>query len=134
MWIVFALFVYSTIATLFGSDQRVSTIPGSRTVPQAVKRAVAARDAGSCRKCGSKTDLQYDHVVPYSLGGRSDDPSNIQLLCGRCNRRKSNKGMGAPIRDAAVVPYERHPPSPCLGAPVLAKERWREGRCLTLER
>lgn len=107
MWIVFALFVYGMVAALFqwalfDNDPRVSTIPGSRTVPQAVKLAVAARDAGRCRRCGSKTDLQYDHVVPYSLGGRSDDPSNIQLLCGRCNRRKSNKSIGLPIRGVAA--------------------------------
>lgn len=109
IWLVFALLVYGVVAALFqwalfDRDPRVSTIPGSRTVPQAVKVAVAARDAGRCRRCGSGTALQYDHVVPYSLGGRSDDPSNIQLLCGRCNRRKSNKSMGPPIRGVAAQP------------------------------
>jgi 5-methylcytosine-specific restriction endonuclease McrA len=39
-------------------------------------------------------DLQYDHIIPYSLGSSSDDVDNIQLLCGRCNRRKSNRYVG----------------------------------------
>lgn len=65
-----------------------------RNIPQWVKIAVAHRDEGTCRQCGSAYDLQYDHIVPYSLGGSSDDVDNIQLLCGRCNRRKSNRYVG----------------------------------------
>ena len=68
--------------------------PRSRTIPQWVKIAVATRDGGKCRWCGSAYELQYDHVVPYSHGGSSDDVSNIQLLCGRCNRLKSNRYVG----------------------------------------
>ena len=63
----------------------------SRTIPQDVKIAVTLRDGGKCRVCGSKKDLQYDHIYPWSLGGRSDDPNNIQLLCGYHNRLKGNR-------------------------------------------
>lgn len=63
----------------------------SRTIPQDVKIAVAHRDGGKCRRCGSTKDLQYDHIHPWSLGGRSDDPNNIQLLCGYHNRLKGNR-------------------------------------------
>jgi hypothetical protein len=66
----------------------------SRTIPQWVKIAVATRDGGTCRRCGSSADLQYDHIIPFSRGGSSTDVSNIQLLCGRCNRRKSNRYVG----------------------------------------
>ncbi len=66
----------------------------TRHIPQWVKIAVATRDGGKCRWCGSAHDLQYDHIVPYSLGGKSDDVENIQLLCGRCNRIKSNRYVG----------------------------------------
>jgi 5-methylcytosine-specific restriction endonuclease McrA len=55
---------------------------------------VATRDGGKCRQCGGAHDLQYDHIVPYSLGGSSTDVNNIQLLCGRCNRLKSNRYIG----------------------------------------
>lgn len=59
----------------------------SRVIPQDVKIAVAARDHGRCRQCGSTDDLHFDHVIPWSKGG-ANTVNNIQLLCGRCNRRK----------------------------------------------
>lgn len=59
----------------------------TRSIPQDVKIAVAARDGGRCRQCGSTTDLHFDHVIPWSKGGANTVP-NIQLLCGPCNRRK----------------------------------------------
>jgi hypothetical protein len=63
----------------------------SRSIPQDVKIAVSVRDGGRCRRCGSDQHLQYDHIVPYSKGGSSTDPDNIQLLCGYHNRLKSNR-------------------------------------------
>lgn len=69
-----------------GSDAPVGERT-SREVPQDVKIAVAARDGGRCRQCGSTQDLHYDHVVPWSRGG-TNTVANIQLLCGPCNRRK----------------------------------------------
>jgi hypothetical protein len=59
----------------------------TRSIPQDVKIAVAARDAGRCRQCGSTTDLHFDHVIAWSKGG-ANTVANIQLLCGPCNRRK----------------------------------------------
>lgn len=59
----------------------------TRSIPQDVKIAVAARDGGRCRECGSDQDLHYDHVIPWSKGG-ANTVQNIQLLCGPCNRRK----------------------------------------------
>lgn len=71
-----------------------STPVHTRHIPQWVKIAVATRDAGKCRSCGSAYELQYDHVIPFSRGGSSTDVNNIQLLCGRCNRLKSNRYIG----------------------------------------
>uniref|UniRef100_UPI00111C32C3 HNH endonuclease n=1 Tax=Mycobacterium avium TaxID=1764 RepID=UPI00111C32C3 len=34
--------------------------------------------------------LEVDHIVPISKGGMST-PDNLQTLCWRCNRTKSNK-------------------------------------------
>ncbi len=59
----------------------------TRSIPQDVKIAVAARDGGRCRQCGSTTDLHFDHVIAWSKGG-ANTVANIQLLCGPCNRRK----------------------------------------------
>jgi hypothetical protein len=60
----------------------------TRSIPQDVKVAVAARDQGRCRQCGSTEELHYDHVIPWSKGG-ANTINNIQLLCGPCNRHKS---------------------------------------------
>lgn len=46
------------------------------------------RYGNKCLSCGSTgVVLEADHVVPLTRGG-SDDISNIQPLCGSCNRRK----------------------------------------------
>jgi HNH endonuclease len=68
----------------------------TRSIPQDVKIAVAARDGGRCRQCGSATDLHYDHVIPWSKGG-ANTVANIQLLCGPCNRRKGADDIPAGI-------------------------------------
>jgi len=61
----------------------------SRYISATTKRMVYARDGGKCQCCGSFENLEYDHIIPYSCGG-SSDASNIQLLCLKCNRSKSN--------------------------------------------
>ena len=38
-------------------------------------------------KCGSRENLEIDHVVPLARGG-SNRLENLQLLCQDCNRRK----------------------------------------------
>jgi len=66
----------------------------SRSIPQDVKIAVAVRDEGLCQHCGTSTGpMQYDHVIPYSMGG-DNSVENIQLLCRRCNGAKSNRYVG----------------------------------------
>lgn len=62
-----------------------------RIIPTSVKLAVWKRDGGKCAKCGSSQDLHFDHIIPYSKGGASDTPENIQLLCGRHNIQKHDK-------------------------------------------
>jgi 5-methylcytosine-specific restriction endonuclease McrA len=53
-----------------------------------VRREVWRRDGGSCVKCGSRRNLEYDHIVPVSKGG-SNTARNVELLCETCNRSKS---------------------------------------------
>ena len=61
----------------------------SRYISETTKKIVFSRDGGKCQCCGSFEKLEYDHIIPFSCGG-SNDPSNIQLLCLKCNRSKSN--------------------------------------------
>jgi hypothetical protein len=65
---------------------------GRERIPSDVKRLVWERDEGVCVECGSTSALQYDHIIPYSLGG-SSTIRNLQLLCAPCNQSK-----GATIR------------------------------------
>lgn len=61
----------------------------SRRIPQAVKDQVWRRDGGECTQCGSRADLEFDHIIPFAKGGASTY-RNVQLLCEKCNRRKSD--------------------------------------------
>lgn len=67
--------------------------PGGRRIPEWVKDEVWKRDGGRCafeadgRRCGASAWLQYDHIVPYALGGVSDRSENVRLLCGAHNRQ-----------------------------------------------
>ena len=67
----------------------ICSLSQSRHISETTKKIVYSRDGGVCRCCGSSLDLEYDHITPYSCGG-SSDASNIQLLCQKCNRSKSN--------------------------------------------
>jgi len=62
----------------------------SRHISKTVQREVWRRDQGRCVECSSKVRLEFDHIIPYSQGG-SNTARNIQLLCEKCNRKKSNK-------------------------------------------
>ena len=59
-------------------------------ISEDVKAVVWRRDEGKCVKCGSQEDLQFDHIIPFSKGG-GDTVANLQILCGPCNREKSDR-------------------------------------------
>lgn len=43
-----------------------------------------------CAICHSAGNLELDHIIPLSLGGRNE-PQNIQVLCKHCNSSKQAK-------------------------------------------
>jgi hypothetical protein len=80
----------------------------SRVIPQDVKIAVTLRDQGKCVQCGATEDLNFDHKIPWSRGG-ANTVSNIQLLCGPCNRRKGAREDDFQP-DQPVTGYQGWPP------------------------
>jgi hypothetical protein len=67
----------------------------SRHIPSRVKRAVRARDQGSCafvgsagRRCGSRHRIEFHHVVPYMASGPAT-VENIQLRCRSHNQHEA---------------------------------------------
>jgi 5-methylcytosine-specific restriction endonuclease McrA len=78
-----------TISASSTAIQNFSSTRLRTAIPDDTKLLVWQRDQGRCAKCGSNVELQFDHIIPVSLGGAST-PENLQILCGTCNRAKSN--------------------------------------------
>ena len=60
------------------------------SIPRDIRNQVWRRDGGKCVDCGCNKNLEFDHIIPASKGG-ANTYRNIQLLCQKCNRKKSNK-------------------------------------------
>lgn len=61
--------------------------PRRPSIPSSVRSRVFDRDGHRCKHCGDAWDLELDHIHPFSKGG-SNEESNLQVLCRRCNRVK----------------------------------------------
>ncbi len=71
---------------------REEQVEGARRerIPPEVRSFVWERDRGSCVACGAEDDLQFDHLIPVARGG-GNAAENLQILCGPCNRQKSDR-------------------------------------------
>ena len=67
---------------------------GSREhIPGKLRYDVLAKSGGHCVACGVsalKTALEVDHIVPVNMGG-TNDISNLQALCYKCNAQKKDR-------------------------------------------
>ncbi|MDD5630329.1 MAG: hypothetical protein PHU21_14790 [Elusimicrobia bacterium] len=84
-----------------GIGARREVSPGSRHIPKWVQDEVWRRDSGRCafvaadgRRCAETAWLEFDHVRPFAMGGPSDDPANIRLLCWSHNRSERIRRFG----------------------------------------
>lgn len=85
------------IETLSERFRFKSSAAGQRALMTAKFREfIKSRDQYTCQQCAVSIDmephllLEVDHVLPVSRGGMSTE-ENLQTLCWRCNRSKSNK-------------------------------------------
>ena len=69
---------------------QLSTRTGRQSIPRKLRHQVFQRDGYRCRECGAtnkQTRLHVDHIKPVAKGG-TNDLSNLQTLCEKCNRAK----------------------------------------------
>lgn len=61
-----------------------------------LREKIKNRDNYTCQNCSLSTReepnllLEIDHIMPVSKGGTTTE-KNLQTLCWKCNRSKSNK-------------------------------------------
>lgn len=76
-------------ASAFAKEQRT-------LMTKKLREFIKTRDNHTCCTCGNSTNaepnllLEIDHIIPVSKGGLTEE-SNLQTLCWKCNRSKSNK-------------------------------------------
>ncbi|WP_417481839.1 HNH endonuclease [Maricaulis sp.] len=97
----------------FGEEHRTKLGALKRVrIPMWARRAIFHRDKGECRACKrSLTSLinnfeteRYDHIVPLARFG-TNDVTNLQLLCERCNLEKSSTELPvSPLYLRAIRP------------------------------
>lgn len=65
-----------------------------KLMTEKLRRQIKERDHYTCQICGKympdEIGLQIDHIVPIIKGGKTV-PSNLQVLCSKCNRDKFTK-------------------------------------------
>ncbi|WP_342213585.1 HNH endonuclease [Nocardia wallacei] len=77
-----------------------------RLMTSQLRTMIKGRDNYTCRNCSVSVAaepqllLKANHIVPVSRGGLTT-PDNLQALCWRCNRTKSNRSS----------PSDQKPPS-----------------------
>ena len=75
--------------TAFTKEQR-------QLMTKKLRERIKQRDNYTCRACGNSIHrepnllLEIDHIRPISAGGITEE-NNLQTLCWKCNRAKSNK-------------------------------------------
>ena len=64
-----------------------------RSIPRVTQFRVMKRENQICSICGKSVkdgEIEFDHIIPWSKGGSSDE-NNVTLLCMSCNRKKGKK-------------------------------------------
>ncbi|MES2770363.1 MAG: HNH endonuclease signature motif containing protein, partial [Bdellovibrionota bacterium] len=64
-------------------------------IPSTIKQVVYKRDKGQCthQNCNSNKFLEYDHIIPIAMGGKTTI-QNLRLLCRTHNQRAAIEKFG----------------------------------------
>jgi hypothetical protein len=81
----------SIAAYVFDEGELEGGKDGRRLIPKKERDALILAGGSKCQICGSTTNLQVDHRIPYAVAGESERMQNrpFQILDGSCNRKKS---------------------------------------------
>lgn len=80
---------FQKLSQVAGLEGKLVKASRREPIPDEVRLFIWKRDEGRCVKCGSRENLEFDHIIPVSKGG-SNTARNLQLLCESCNRSKSD--------------------------------------------
>lgn len=97
-----------TVAEPFTETRELRRV--SRSIHRATQFRVVRRDNHQCQLCQkllTDEDVQFDHFIPWSTGGSSDE-SNLRVLCKSCNQERGNRLA----RDFLVDSYVDHVAEP----------------------
>ena len=101
----------------------------SRAHSEAVRHEVWRRDQGRCVDCGSRSNLELDHIIPWSEGG-SNTARNLELRCESCNRKKARhldgrtRGIGGSAPLLRAVSSDRGVAGASPAVMRLSRCRW----------
>ena len=59
------------------------------SITESLRNKVMLKCNNQCVKCFSTERLEVDHILPFSLGGKTEI-DNLQILCKTCNLKKGN--------------------------------------------
>lgn len=84
-------YVVKSIWTKKGSRQKVIGYLGRVQYLRAITKKTIinlfSKSNNKCSICKKDNWLTIDHIIPLSQGG-SNNPDNLQILCGECNQKK----------------------------------------------
>lgn len=87
---------------------------GSRTVPNTVKREVAARDDDRCtfvdaqgHRCEERAFLEFDHIRPVARGGMATSAEDVRLRCRSHNLHAAQQAFGKEFMNRKIADARR---------------------------